>query len=256
MQKLPISLVIITFNEEENIKRCIKSAEFVSEVIVLDSGSVDRTVEIASQLGARVEVQSFKGYRQQKEDATKLAKYDWVLSLDADEAISEPLAEEIHSKFQSVLNSYDGAEIPRLSYYLGKWIRHGGWYPDRQIRLFKKNSSAWVSDHVHERVKVPRSIKFKNSIYHWVFKDIEDQVQTNNEYSSLGAIALHSKGVHFCIYRLLVKPVSKFIETYIWKRGFLDGLPGFIISVSAAYSVFLKYSKLWEMKKGQDKSSS
>ncbi len=249
MEKRPISLVIITLNEESNIARCIASAPFVSDILVLDSGSTDQTVELAKGLGARVIVEPWRGYFKQKLRATELAEQDWVLSLDADEALSPELAEEIRAlEFSegSDLSGVDGFEMPRLSFHMGRWIRHGGWYPDRQLRLFHRGRAQWSGGMVHERVRAERVQRLRGDIHHYVFKDLSDQVQTNNEYSSLGAEDLRQRGKSFSLLKLLLKPWSKFFETYLLKGGFRDGLPGFIISVGASYSVFLKFAKLWE----------
>ncbi len=255
MKKLPISLVIITLNEEQNIARCIKSAPFVSEIVVLDSGSQDATGSIAQSLGARVFVESWQGYFKQKLRATELALHPWILSLDADEALSPELAREIQGLefFEgSDLSGVDGFEMPRLSFHLGRWIRHGGWYPDRQLRLFHRDRAQWQGGMVHERVAAKKVRRLQGDLYHFVFQDLADQVSTNNEYSGLGAQDLKSRGKRFSLTLLLLKPWSKFIETYFFKAGFRDGLPGFIISVGAAYSMFLKYAKLWEMEKRGD----
>lgn len=251
--KLPISLVIITFNEEAHIERCIRSCPFVDDIVVVDSFSTDRTVEIATKAGARIFQEKWKGFGPQKAFAAAQAKNPWILSLDADEALSPELAEEIIAKF-SQLDAEAGYLVPRRSYYLGRWINHGGWYPDYQLRMFNKNKSQWNSAALHEKVEVKRQLKFQRDLHHWVFDDLADQVQTNNRYSGLGAQALADKGRRFSYFNLLTKPATKFVETYFFKAGILDGLPGFLISVSAAYSVFLKWAKLWEIERVQKKS--
>ena len=246
MPQLPISLVVITLNEEANIERCLKSVPFASDIVVLDSGSSDRTVEIAKQCGARTFVESFRGYGEQKRRACELASQDWVLSLDADEALSPELAAEIQNLSLENLAGFDGYDVPRLSFHLGRWIRHGGWYPDYQLRLFNRKMAGWQSLKLHERVEAKNVGRLQKDLYHYVFKNLADQVETNNEYSTLGAAELQRRGKKFSVMMLVLKPISKFLETYIWKRGFLDGMPGFIISVGAAYSIFLKFAKLWE----------
>lgn len=251
MEKLPVSLVIITLNEELNIAKCIQSVPWASEVIVLDSGSQDKTVEIAQKLGAVTVHQKFLGFRDQKQKATNLASYNWVISLDADEALSPELSQELHKLIKETPQA-DGYYIPRISYHMGRWIRHGGWYPDYQLRFFNSQKAQWGGGHVHEKIECAKKAYLKSPIQHWVFKNLTHQVAANNTYSTLGARDLFDTKKRFCIFKLLLKPVSKFIETYILKRGFLDGMPGFIIAVSAAYSVFLKFSKLYELEKGRD----
>ena len=248
MQKLPISLVIITLNEEKNIERCIQSAPWVSEVVVLDSGSQDRTVELAQKAGAKTFVEAWRGYRDQKARAADLASNPWILSLDADEALSEELSQEIQDLWKNQLyETAGGYESPRVSFYLGRWIWHGGWYPDKQVRLFDRRKCFWSKGHVHERVEGKDIRKLNHPIRHWPFEDLNAQIQTNNEYSSLAAQDLVKQGKEFSYLYLLLKPFSKFVETYIWKRGFQDGFPGFVISIGAAYSMFLKWAKLKEL---------
>lgn len=244
--KLPISLVVITLNEEKNIARCLQSVPFASDVVVVDSFSTDRTVQIAESLGSRVFVEKWKGYGPQKAFAVQLAKHDWILSLDADEALSSELQQEIINRFTSLQESV-GYEIPRKSWHLGRWICYGGWFPDYQLRLFNRKHLSWSNDKLHEKVNAEHKQRFQAPILHWVFENLSDQVLTNDKYSSLGAQTLKSTGKKFSLFKLLLKPWTKFIECYFIKRGFLDGLPGFIIAVGAAYSVFLRQAKHWEL---------
>ena len=248
MLQLPMSLVVITLNEEANIERCLKSVPFAAEIIVVDSFSTDRTVEIAQKCGARVIQEKWRGFGAQKAFAAQAARHDWILSLDADEALSPELAQELQQKFTQ-LDPVAGYRLPRLSYHLGRWIRHGGWYPDYQLRLFNKKFAQWNTAELHEKVEVKKALDLQSNLLHWVFKDISDQVKTNDRYSSLGADALYEKGKRFSLVKLVAKPISKFLETYFWKLGFLDGIAGFVISVGAAYSVFLRWSKLWEVER-------
>lgn len=281
--------MIITLNEADGIKRAIQSAAFCDDCVVLDSGSTDSTVAIAEDLGARVFVEPFRGFREQKARATELARYDWILSLDGDEELSPALQAELVELFeqkvhplanqpavrlavsnQPVSNQSLGSQFaknplktnraiavrfPRLTWTMGRWIRHGGWYPDRQLRFFNRKSSEWTGGAIHELVSSKSDsssepiqiIDLQNNLWHFPFSSHSVQVETNNRYSGLGAIALSEKGRRFRLVLLLFKPVSKWIECYLIKLGFLDGLPGFIIAVGAAYSMFLKYVKLWEI---------
>ncbi|HWU42849.1 MAG TPA: glycosyltransferase family 2 protein [Bdellovibrio sp.] len=254
MTKLPISLVIIALNEEAHIERCIRSAPFVDDIVVVDSFSTDRTVEIAQNCGARVFQEKWRGFGPQKAFAAEQAKNSWVISLDADEALSSELAAEILERF-SDLNPEAGYLFPRKSYHLGRWINHGGWYPDYQLRLFNKNKSQWNSAALHEKVEVKEKQLMKSDLLHWVFENLSDQVVTNDRYSTLGAQQLFAAGKKFSYFKLLTKPTSKFFETYFFKKGFMDGLPGFIISMGAAYSIFLRFAKLWELERVHKKSS-
>lgn len=248
MKKLPISLVVITKNEEANIERCLRSVPFASECLVVDSGSTDQTLVRAQALGARVIVEAWRGYGRQKKFAADQASESWILSLDADEALSPELAQEIQDRFDS-LDPKTGYLMSRKSFHLGRWILRGGWFPDWQLRLFNRAESQWKDSEIHEKVEASRTERLTGSILHWVFEDLSDQVRTNDHYSSLQARDLAVSGKRFSVWKLLSKPFSKFLETYLWKRGFLDGLPGLIISVGAAYSVFLKWAKLWEIER-------
>jgi len=242
----PISLIVITRNAEGQIARCLNSVPFAADMVVLDCGSTDQTREIAEELGARVFVEEWRGFGPQKRRATELAKHDWVLSLDADEALSSESQLELQILLNGPEPEPEAFAFPRLSFHMGRWIRHGGWYPDWQVRLYDRRRTNWSDVQLHEKIVAAQPARLKHPIHHWVFKDLTDQMQTNNRYSSLGAEELNSRGRAFSLFNLIVKPKVKFFETYFWKRGFLDGMPGFVIAVGAAYSVFLKWAKLWE----------
>lgn len=247
--KLPLSVVIIALNEEKNIARAINSVrEWVDEVFVYDSGSTDKTIEIAKSLGATVRSGDWLGFGKTKKIATELAKNDWILSVDSDEEVSRELQQEILSRFES-LNPQLAYKVPRLSFYLKRWIKHGGWYPDLQIRLFNKIYSNWDEKDIHEKVQAKLYENLSSHLNHYVFRDIEHQVATNNKYSSLQAAEMLKKSKKFCWFHFLTKPFVKFIECYFLKLGFLDGWAGFVIAKSAAYSVFLKWAKLYEFDK-------
>ncbi len=252
---LSLSLVVIAKNEADNIGRCLDSVPFANDKLVLDSGSTDRTVPIAEAHGARIAIEEWRGFALQKKRATELALHDWVLTLDADEALSPELAKEIESLLAGASLLPDAFAVPRLSFHMGRWIRHGGWYPDWQVKLFNRKTAHWREGEVHEKVVAPKVVRLKSPVLHWVFTDLSDQVDTNNRYSTLGAKQLQKNGKKFSLVRLLVKAKFKFLETYIWKRGFLDGLPGFVIAVGAAYSMFLKHAKLWELQKLSQKAA-
>jgi glycosyltransferase involved in cell wall biosynthesis len=247
---MKISAAIITFNEEKNIKRCIDSLSFCDEIIVVDSLSTDKTCDIAKHLGAKVIDQKFLGHIDQKQLAVDNCTNEWVLSLDADEEISIDLKAEILNLIKSPLK-YDAYEMPRVSFHLGRWIRHGGWYPDKKVRLFNKNKAYWGGYNPHDKiiVKSDNIGKLKHDLKHYVFKDLKQNIDTNNSYSSIMAEDLNKDGKSFSYLKLFLKPLGKFLEVYIYKRGFLDGMPGFIIAVGAAYSMFLKFAKLWEIQK-------
>ncbi|NCN41780.1 glycosyltransferase family 2 protein [bacterium] len=250
----PISVVLITKNEAQNISTCLASVDFIEDRVVVDSGSTDNTLELAKSLGARVFSVEWMGFGPTKKHAVSLAQNDWVLCLDADEALDSQAQRFIKDLFSSedpTRGPASAYQFRRESFHMGRWIKHGGWSPDFQLRLFDRRKANWNQALIHEKVELKegRVETASGKIQHWVFEDLFDQIQTNNRYSTLGAEALSQRGVRFSLMRLIFKPISKFFETYLFKQGFRDGLPGFIIAVGAAYSVFLKFSKLWELEK-------
>ncbi len=242
---MKVAAVVITHNEEENIARCLSSLQFCDEIVVVDAESSDRTSEIAKKFTPNVQIRPWKGYSEQKNFAVTLTSCDWILSVDADEEVSSELQEEV----KATLNSpqFCAYSVPRKTIHFGRWIRHGGWYPNRLVRLFNKKQGRWEGDQVHELWKPAGEVgALKSDLIHYSFKSLSDQVIRNDKYSTLGALALSREGRRFSFFKLSGKTMMKFFETYFLKRGFLDGYPGLIISVSAAYSVFLKWAKLWE----------
>ncbi len=247
MNHYPISVTLITLNEEKKISQAIESVKWASEIIIVDSGSTDQTVAIAQSLGAHVVHHPWPGYGQQKNYAQRLTTQDWVLNLDADEVVSPELAQEIQ-KMLSTPSEYRGFSFPRKTFFLGRWIRYGGWYPNRLTRLAHRNFSAWSEPHVHEEFQVRGKIgRLTQPLLHYAFDSIEEQVLTNLRFSKLGSQDLKEAGQKPSRTLLILKPSWKFIETFFIKRGFLDGLSGFIISINAAHSMFLKYASLFEM---------
>ncbi len=244
-----ISAVIITLNEQLNIERCLKSLQWADEIVIYDSGSTDSTVEIAEKLGVKVFKGPWFGFGSTKKKAAELASHDWIVSVDADEEISEGLSHEIIKTIEtsSLQVAY---KIPRLSYYMERWIKYGGWYPDAQLRIFNKKNYQWNEAAIHEKVEALGQAQIvqqlKNNMHHYVFKNIEHQVSTNNKYSSLQALEMHKENKSFNYFHFLTKPYVKFLECYFLKLGFLDGWAGYVIARNAAYSVYLKWIKLKE----------
>lgn len=246
-----LSAVVITKNEEKQIARCLASLSFCDEIILVDSGSTDQTCLIAEKMNAKVVSRSWSGYAAQKNYGNSLAKGKWILSVDADEEISPQLRLEILGALKQ--ESFQAYSVPRRTIHSGQWIKYGGWYPNRLVRLFEKEKARWVDEEVHEFLKVDGVTGQLNSdIYHYSFDSLTDQADRNNHYSSLGAQALHRKGIRFSLAKLLLKPSLKFLETFALKRGFLDGFRGYFISVMAAHSVFLKWAKLWELERAEE----
>ncbi len=241
-----ISATIIALNEEADLPRCLKSLMFVDEIVLIDSGSIDRTVEVAKSFGAKVVVEPWHGYGAQKNFAQRCCKHPWVLNVDADEEIPPTLRDEILRVVQTA-NSSDGFAIARKTFYLGRWIRFGGWYPNYVTRLCHKDHGRWTEPQVHESLTVPGAIhRLSQPMHHFTFSNIADQVRSNVRYATEGANQLWKRGKRGSLALLVLKPLSKFVETYFFKLGFLDGLAGLIISVNAAHSAFMKYAFLRE----------
>lgn len=250
MIRLPVSVTLITKNEEADLPRAIQSVKWADDILVVDSGSTDSTVQKAQELGARVLINPWQGYGQQKNFAQSNARYEWVLNIDADEEVPPELAHEIQEMLAKAANfSIDarGFSFPRKTFYMGRWIRHGGWYPNTLVRLTDRRFSRWTEPEVHETLIVDGPvIQLKHPLHHFTFNGIEDQVITNLGYAKKGALQLTQKGQSPSLIKLLIKPLWKFLDSYLLKRGFLDGIAGFIIAINAAHSMFLKYATLFE----------
>jgi len=250
MKRPPISACIITFNEEKNIRDCLESIKWVEEIIVVDSFSKDRTVALCREYTDKVFQRKWQGHVKQKNCALEYTSNEWVLCVDADERISPELREEIEGHMSINTHSFDGYFFPRHSYYLGRWINHGGWYPDYKLRLFKKSKGRWGGKDPHDKVILNgTTTHLKGNLLHFVYKDLSHQLKTVDNFSTITANVLEQEGEHFSLLKLLFRPPFRFFEMYIIKKGFMDGLPGFIIAVASAFYVFLKYAKLWELKK-------
>lgn len=248
---MKISATIITFNEERNVSRVIESLRCCDEILVLDSGSNDRTVEIATKLGARVEEASWHGYAAQKNIAAELATHDWILSLDADESVSEALEAEIwHIKKSGP--RFDGYTMPRLAQYLGRWILHSGWYPDRKVRLFNRKKARWVGDFVHESVQVIGSVgHLQSNLLHFTCNSLSEHLRSMDGYTTLAAQEIAAREQNIALGRLLLDPPWTFFRTYVLKLGFLDGVEGLSIAYMAALYNFVKYAKARHMSPGR-----
>lgn len=252
-QKFSISACIITLNEESRIRDCLESLKWVDEIIVVDSFSTDKTVDICKGYTDRVYRRTWPGNVDQKNYAISLAGNDWILSLDADERLSPELTMEIQDAIRSP-SDITGFFFPRLSFYLGRWIYHGDWYPDYQLRLFKKDHGEWKGTNPHGRVYVNGKTKrMKHNIYHFNYKNFSHQLRTMDNYSNIFTDIMIEKGECFDLFQLIFRPLYKFIRVYIIKMGFLDGVPGFILAVSNAFYIFVKYVKLRERMQDNDK---
>ena len=238
-----LSVTIITCNEEERIRDALESVKWADEVVVVDSLSTDRTVEICREYTQQVYQVSWHGYVEQKNIATEKTSYDWVLNIDADERVSPELAGEIQQALAGN-TQYVGYYMPRKTYYLNDWINHCGWYPDYKLRLFHKQRGKWVGEALHEKVEVEGpTTYFHHDLFHYSYKDISDHVQTMNKYTSIAAA--HKSGTVSGV-EILLRTVFAFFKKYFLKQGFRDGTRGIIVSLLSAFTVALKYAKLWE----------
>lgn len=238
-----ISATIIALNEERNIARAIQSAGFCDETVVVDSGSSDQTVPIAESLGATVLTNEWPGFAAQKNFAAKSASHDWILSLDADEAVSEGLASEIVN-LREEPTEFAGFDFPRLARYCGRWIRHSGWYPDRKVRLYHRDSGRWSGPYVHESVQLEGPVgHLEGDLLHYTCDNLDHHRQNIDRYTDLAARELRDSGKSTPAWRLLLGPSYSFVKSYALQCGFLDGRQGLTIARMAAWYVYLKYRK-------------
>lgn len=255
-----ISVVIITHNEAVNIGRTLASvhslvADGKGEIIVVDSGSTDRTVEIAESFGARVFTEKWKGFAAQKNWAIDKATGDWILSLDADEEVEPALADEMNAIFPANPPTINGYWIPRKNKFLGRWIKHGGYWPDPKLRLFRKGAARFEDRAVHEdaRLSDGTALHLKGSIIHHSYPTLADYIDHMNRYSSLGAEMLVAKGRgRFSAFNIVFRPLATFIYNYFFRLGFLDGREGLLLHLYHAVYVSWKYSKAWELARKAD----
>jgi glycosyltransferase involved in cell wall biosynthesis len=244
----PLSVVIITFNEERNIGRCLASVQAVADdIVVLDSFSSDRTEAIVREHGARFVQHAFDGHIEQKNRAITHAAHPFVLSLDADEALDERLVDSIRKAKEGTA---DGYTMNRLTNYCGSWIRHGGWYPDRKLRLWDSRKGQWTGTNPHDRYELAVGARLEHlqgDLLHYSYYTLNDHLKQVNYFTDIMAKALHARGKRASMVKLLLSPVAKFIGDYMFRGGFLDGWHGFVIAMVSAHATFLKYAKLKEL---------
>lgn len=253
MGPMEISVVIITYNEERNIEAALKSvADIASEIIVVDRYSTDETVKIARKYTDRVILREWTNFADQKNYGNEKAIHPWILSLDADERVSDELRTEI-LQLKGEEPECAAFSMPRRTFYLGRWIRHSGWYPDRKIRLFSKDKARWEGKYVHEALVVDGEVcKLRGHLHHYTYGSIRDHIDRINAFSDLGAQKLYAQKKKCRWYQLAVIPSLLFLKSYFWRGGVLDGFAGFVISVLHGYSIFIRYAKLREIwKKGE-----
>ena len=243
-----LSVVIITLNEEKNIRRCLESVRAIAdEIVIVDSCSTDKTQEIVSTFNVTFITQPFLGYIEQKNFALSKTSNDFVLSLDADEALDEKL--QLMIKQEMLQPKADAYEMSRMTHYCGKWIRHGAWYPDRKIRMFNKSKAKWGGINPHDKIELSINAKqhsLEGDILHYTYYSLTEHIQQADNFTRILAEDLFKRGKRTNIIRIITKPKFRFIRDYIFKGGFRDGYYGFVIAIISAYAVFLKEIRLKE----------
>jgi glycosyltransferase involved in cell wall biosynthesis len=248
-----LSVTIITRNEAAQVGDCLESVRWADELVVVDTGSVDRTVEICAKYTPYVYRRAWEGYAQAKNAAIDLASGDWILSLDADERVSAGLQAEIATLQRLPMARHaDGYAVPRRNYLWGHWLQHGGLYPDYQIRLFKRGKGRFKAQRVHESVAVEGRVeRLRHPIEHYSYQGLSDIIQRLDRYTELAALDRWEQGQSFRLGALITRPMGRFLRNYVLKQGVRDGIPGLIMAVSYAYGVFVREARLWEMARGR-----
>lgn len=251
------SVTIITLNEERNLRSCLESVRWADEVVIVDSGSTDGTLKIAEEFRCRVVHNPWPGMRAQKNLANDHAAGPWILNLDADERLSPELQREV----QSILSNpeFDGYSFPRQNFFLGKWMQHGGWYPDATLRLFRKGEGEFGGINPHTNVELlagARVSQLKHPLVHYTYFTLEQYVKKQYSYADAAARELFESGQwrNASAGKIWVKTCWKFVETYLIKRGFLDGTHGLIAALGASFGMYLKQARIWEMTREQRES--
>ena len=245
---MKISASIIVRNEEENIEGLCETVSWADEIVIVDSDSADRTVELARRYTDKVFQHEFRGYKDKHEFADAQTTGDWIFWIDADERVTPELRAAIEALRQrDPATLPDGFRIARSTRYMNRWIRHSGWYPDYQMRLYRKDVSYWDGVSPHETARVPGRIEtLPGEFLHYTKRNLSEHHRVLDEYTGLAAGYLHDRGKRVRSVDLFVLPIAAFLRTYLFKQGFRDGVPGLIIAMFTAYSVFLKYAKVWE----------
>jgi glycosyltransferase involved in cell wall biosynthesis len=247
-----ISAFIVCMNEENKIRRALESVKWCDEIVVIDSGSTDKTIEICRTYTDKIFIRPWPGYVAQKRFALEQCTKEWVLNLDADEEVSEELKDEILTILKNDDLSINGYQLSRVVFFLGKWWRRGGWYPEFRLRLCRRITTSWGGRDPHEKASVTGKVKrLEGELHHYTYSDISHQIRTLNSYSYQAARSLFEQGERASALKLVTRPIMRFIKWYFLKRGFLEGFPGFIVAILESYYVFQKYAKLWEFERSE-----
>lgn len=247
MTRPRLSVVVITFDEEDRLRACLESVAWADEIVVVDSESHDKTVQIAREFTDRVLVRPWPGFAPQKNFAVAQATGDWILSLDADEEVPPELRDEIHDVIAQP-DALDGYALRRRNVFLSQWIRHGGLYPDWQMRLFRRGRGRFADRDVHESIDVDGAIgRLTNDLIHRSYRDVADFFDRANRYSTLAAREMIRTGRRARAREIILRPLGRFVSMYIARRGFLDGRKGLLLAALYAYYVFMRTAKVWEV---------
>lgn len=241
-----ISAIIITKNEESNIHECLESIKWVNEIVIVDAGSTDKTVEIAKEYTQKIFSRPWDGYGAAKNYGLTQCTSEWILWIDADERVTAELQKEILEQIHSINKSVAAMSMPRRANFLGSWINHCGWYPGRITRVFRRSTGHFTEEKVHERLEINGGIiSLKADLLHYTDPNLEHYFQKFNKYTSLAVDELVEQKKVFGLLKLIVNPIWVFVRMYFLRLGFLDGIPGLILCVLSANYVFTKYAKLW-----------
>ena len=244
---MKLTVAVITKNEAAHIAAALESVAWADEIIVVDSHSTDGTASIARRYATRVDTRDWPGYGAQKNYAAAIAAHDWILSLDADERVSPELAAEIQALLRRGPDRH-GYRVPRVTRYLGRWIRSTDWYPDYQLRLYDRRHGRWNARPVHESIDLDGPPGYlRADLQHYAYRDIAHHLATIDRYTALAAAQGQREGRRATAAGLVFHPPFAFLRNYVLRRGFMDGMPGFIVSVLNSYYVFLKVARLWEL---------
>ena len=254
MARPMISVCVISFNEEDNIRDCLESVSWADEIVVVDSYSEDRTLDIAREYTDRIFQRKWNGINEQRQFCLDKATHEWALCVDCDERVTPELRDEILATLERGDPDCNGFEIPRRTWHMGRWIRHCGWWPGHKLRLFRRSKGRFGDNDPHDKVILDgKTRRLVNPIEHFTYRDLAHQAATVNSFSTTAAKLRAARGRRDGVLAMIFKPPWRFFWQYVLRGGFLDGARGFIICVMSAYSVFLRSAKGWEMRRRDKK---
>jgi glycosyltransferase involved in cell wall biosynthesis len=252
MTRPTLSATVLTLNNAATLERCLESIRWVNEIVIVDSLSTDGSVEIAQRYTNRVHQRPWPGFIAQRNFSKRQTCGEWILWVDADEVVSPALQEEMEDALANASSTKEGFLVPRCTYYLGRWIRHGAWYPDLSVRLFRSSGNGWGGEEPHASVRIRGPVgRLRNDLLHYNYPSFGHQIRTIDHYADLSAQELHRRGERFQLRKMLLHPFGRLLKEYVLLQGFKDGMPGLIIVISTMFYVFAKYAKLWELERAE-----